>query len=139
MLNLDQYMGELVSKISQPTVTAAGNFAKSLPSYLISFIVVIMSAYFFTVQREEVIQWLKRVAPPSVEKRMSLVMDNLKYAVGGYFKAQFKIMGVVFLDPVYWSGVLNVHYSSAGCVSDRLLGLSAFFWYGYSDDSVGRV
>ncbi|MBU3874798.1 sporulation integral membrane protein YtvI [Faecalicatena sp. AGMB00832] len=111
VLNLDQYMGELVSKISQPTVTAAGNFAKSLPSYLISFIVVIMSAYFFTVQREEVIQWLKRVAPPSVEKRMSLVMDNLKYAVGGYFKAQFKIMGVVFLILFIGFAVLNVHYS----------------------------
>ena len=95
--NLDQSMGELVTKISQPTVTAAGNFAKSLPSYLIAFIVAMMSAYFFTVQREEVILWLKKVSPPSVEKRMSLVMDNLKYAVGGYFKAQFKIMGIVFL------------------------------------------
>lgn len=111
VLNLDQYMGELVSKISQPTVTAAGNFAKSLPSYLISFIVVIMSAYFFTVQREEVISWLKKVAPPSVEKRMSLVMDNLKYAVGGYFKAQFKIMGVVFLILFVGFAVLGVHYS----------------------------
>ena len=37
--NLDTYMGNLVSKISEPTVTAAGNFAKRLPSYLISFIV----------------------------------------------------------------------------------------------------
>lgn len=111
VLNLDQYMGDLVSKISQPTVTAAGNFAKSLPSYLISFIVVIMSAYFFTVQREEVLNWLKKVAPPSVEKRMSLVMDNLKYAVGGYFKAQFKIMGVVFLILFIGFAVLDVHYS----------------------------
>ena len=94
--NLDTYMGNLVSKISEPTVTAAGNFAKRLPSYLISFIVAILAAYFFTIQREEVIAWFHKIAPPSVEKRMILVMDNLKYAVGGYFKAQFKIMGVVF-------------------------------------------
>ncbi|GAA0797065.1 sporulation integral membrane protein YtvI [Clostridium sp. AF19-22AC] len=111
VLNLDEYMGNLVSKISQPTVTAAGNFAKSLPSWLISFIVAIMSAYFFTVQREEVISWLKKVSPPSVEKRMSLVMDNLKFAVGGYFKAQFKIMGVVFLILFAGFAVLGVHYS----------------------------
>ena len=109
--NLDQSMGELVSKISQPTVTAAGNFAKSLPSYLISFIVAMMSAYFFTVQREEVILWLKKVSPPSVEKRMSLVMDNLKYAVGGYFKAQFKIMGIVFLILFAGLGMFGVHYA----------------------------
>lgn len=39
----------------------------------------------------------EKVAPVSVQKRMTLVSDNLKYALGGYFKAQFKIMGVVFL------------------------------------------
>ena len=57
-----------------------------------------MSAYFFIVQREDVLAWLKKVAPVSVQKRMTLVSDNLKYALGGYFKAQFKIMGVVFFD-----------------------------------------
>ena len=63
------------------------------------------------IQREEVIAWFHKIAPPSVEKRMILVMDNLKYAVGGYFKAQFKIMGVVFL--ILFAGflVLGIHYA----------------------------
>lgn len=108
--NLDQYMGDLVSRISEPTVMAAGNFAKSLPSYLISVIVAILSAYFFTIQREDVLKWMKQIAPPSVEKRMTLVMDNLHYAVGGYFKAQFKIMGVVFLILLVGFAVLGVRY-----------------------------
>lgn len=108
--NLDQYMGNLVSRISEPTVMAAGNFAKSLPSYLISVIVAILSAYFFTIQREDVLKWMKQIAPPSVEKRMTLVMDNLRYAVGGYFKAQFKIMGVVFLILLVGFAVLGVRY-----------------------------
>lgn len=89
---------------------AAGNFAKSLPSYLISVIVAILSAYFFTIQREDVLKWMKQIAPPSVEKRMTLVMDNLRYAVGGYFKAQFKIMGVVFLILLVGFAVLGVRY-----------------------------
>ena len=110
MANLDQYMGDLVSRISEPTVMAAGNFAKSLPSYLISVIVAILSAYFFTIQREDVLKWMKQIAPPSVEKRMTLVMDNLRYAVGGYFKAQFKIMGVVFLILLVGFAVLGVRY-----------------------------
>lgn len=108
--NLDQYMGDLVSRISEPTVMAAGNFAKSLPSYLISVIVAILSAYFFTIQREDVLKWMKQIAPPAVEKRMTLVMDNLRYAVGGYFKAQFKIMGVVFLILLVGFAVLGVRY-----------------------------
>lgn len=108
--NLDQYMGDLVSRISEPTVTAAGNFAKRVPYYLISFIVAVMSAYFFTVQREEVIRWFKKTAPEVVERRMTLVIDNLKYAVGGYFKAQFKIMGVVFLILLAGLAFLQTRY-----------------------------
>lgn len=108
--NLDQYMGNLVSNISEPTMTAAGNFAKRVPYYLISFIVAVMSAYFFTVQREEVLTWLRKAAPKAVEQRMTLVMDNLKYAVGGYFKAQFKIMGFVFLILLAGLAFLKVRY-----------------------------
>lgn len=108
--NLDRYMGELVSGISEPTVNAAGNFARRVPYYLISFIVAVMSAYFFIVQREEVLGWMKRTAPDAVRKRMTLVMDYLKYAVGGYFKAQFKIMGIVFLILLVGLGFLNTGY-----------------------------
>ena len=107
---LDQYMGNLVSNISEPTVTAAGNIAKQVPSYLISFLVSVLSAYFFIVQREEVLNWLKKVSPKSVQKRMILVIDNLRYAVGGYFKAQFKIMAIVFVILLVGLGILNTGY-----------------------------
>ena len=108
--NLDQYMGNLVSNMSEPTVMAAGNIAKSVPYYLISFIVAVLSAYFFIVEREEVLAWMKRVSPESVQKRMTFVMDNLRYAVGGYFKAQFKIMGIVFLILLVGLGILDTGY-----------------------------
>lgn len=110
LANLDVYMGELVSKISEPTVTAAGNIVKSIPSLLVSIIMAILSAYFFTVDRKEIIRWLKEVAPKSLSKRMTLVMDNLRYAVGGYFKAQFKIMVVVFGILLIGFGMMKVPY-----------------------------
>ena len=44
--NLDQYMGKVVSGISEPTVSAAGNIAKRVPYYLVSFVVAIMSHIF---------------------------------------------------------------------------------------------
>ena len=69
-----------------------------------------MSAYFFIIQREEVLQWLKKVSPQAVQKRMTLVMDNLRYAVGGYFKAQFKIMGIVFAILLVGLGFLGTGY-----------------------------
>ena len=128
--NLDQYMGSLVSAISEPTVEAAGNFAKSVPSYLISFIVAVMSAYFFIIQREEVLQWLKKVSPQAVQKRMTLVMDNLRYAVGGYFKAQFKIMGVVFLILLVGLGFLRTSYFGLAAFLISFLDFLPFFGTG---------
>ena len=128
--NLEKYMGDLISRISQPTVTAAGNFAKSLPSYLVSLIVAVLSAYFFTVEREEVLNWLKKVSPLSIQKRMTLVIDNLKYAVGGYFKAQFKIMGVVFLILCVGFALLRVRYYALVALLIAFLDFLPFFGTG---------
>ncbi len=128
--NLDQYMGDLVSDISAPTVTAAGNIAKQVPYYLISFIVAVMSAYFFIVQREEVLRWLKKVAPEAVQKRMTLVMENLRYAVGGYFKAQFKIMGVVFVILLVGFGFLGIDYFALVAFLISFLDFLPFFGTG---------
>lgn len=106
--NVDSYVGDIISDIGEPTVAAAGNIAKSLPSYLIAVVVALMSSYFFTVQKDEVAEWVKKVSPPSVKMRMGMVRDNLQYAVGGYFKAQFKIMGVVFLILMIGFAILRV-------------------------------
>ena len=110
MSNLNEYMGDLISKIGEPTVTAAGNLAMRLPFFLVSVLVSVISAYFFTVERDEVLNWAKKVMPQAVVKRMTLVMDNLRYAVGGYFKAQFKIMGVVFLILMVGFALLKINY-----------------------------
>ena len=130
LLNMDQKVGTFITKISEPTVAAAGNFAKKVPSFLISIIVAIMSAYLFTVEHEEVLVWAKKTAPPSVVKRMTLVSDNLKYAVGGYLKAQIKIMGIVFL--ILWVGLslLQVHYAVLIAIAIAFLDFRPFFGTG---------
>ena len=55
-----------------------------------------MSSYFFISEREEVVTWVKQIAPKSVTERMIMVIDNLKYAVGGYFKAQLRSWELYF-------------------------------------------
>lgn len=97
LANLDKQAGNIVGNISTPTVTAAGKFAKKIPSVLVAIIVTFISAYFFIADRDEVLHFAKRITPEPIVRRMTMVTDNLKYAVGGYFKAQFKIMAVVFL------------------------------------------
>ena len=108
--NLEQTGADFVSRISEPTVTAAGNFARSVTSYLISIIVAILSAYFFTVNREEILSFVKRVTPKPIATRMTLVMDNMRYAVGGYIKAQLKIMVVVFVLLCIGLAIVDVRF-----------------------------
>ena len=88
-------MGEFINRISEPTMSVAGGVVKQIPAILVGFIVAVMSAYFFIADREEVLAWCDRVAPEAIKDRMKLVNHNFRYAVGGYVKAQLKIMVVV--------------------------------------------
>ena len=128
--NLDSTVGELVGKISEPTVTAAGNLAKRIPSILISLIVTFISAYFFIAEREAVIIWSKKVTPDPIVERMSMVVSNLKYAVGGYFKAQFKIMGVVFVILLAGFLILGINFNFLLAFLIALLDFLPFFGTG---------
>lgn len=128
--NLDQTVGDVMGRISEPTVTAAGNFAKRIPSILIGIIVTIIAAYFFIADRQSVIEWSKKVSPDPLVKRMSMVIDNFKYAVGGYFKAQFKIMGVVFLILLVGFSISGVHFSILLALGIAFLDFLPFFGTG---------
>lgn len=128
--NLDKTVGDLMSRVSEPTVTAAGNFAKRIPSMLIAVIVTFISAYFFIADRESVIRWFKKISPEPITSRMSMVIANLKYAVGGYFKAQFKIMAVVFAILLAGFSIAGVHFSILLALAIAFLDFLPFFGTG---------
>lgn len=128
--NLDQEIGTLIGTMSEPTVMAAGNFAKKIPSVFISVIVTVISAYFFIADRENILVWAKKITPDPIVERMSLVMSNLKYAIGGYFKAQFKIMVVVFAILLVGFGIMGLHFSILLALLIAFLDLLPFFGTG---------
>lgn len=128
--NVDKTIGDIMGKISDPTMTAVGNIALKIPSVFVSTIVTFISAYFFVSEREEVIVWAKKVAPDPLVRRMSLVIDNLKYAVGGYFKAQLKIMAVVYVILVIGFFIMKVHFSFLLAMLIAILDFLPFFGTG---------
>lgn len=128
--NLDKEAGNIVAKFSTPTVTAAGRFAKRIPSVFVGMIVMIISAYFFTADRDEVLRWAKKVTPDPIVSRMTMVCDNLKYAVGGYFKAQFKIMLVVFFILLFGFMFMGIHFNFLLAFSIAALDFLPFFGTG---------
>lgn len=90
-------LGQLIGGLGGGTVEAAGNMAKNIPSLLISFIFSLLFAYFFIAQRERIHRIGRKLIPERTLGELRMVWDKMKYAVGGYFRAQFKIMGVVAL------------------------------------------
>lgn len=107
---LSGYIGSAVQAIGEPTFEAAGNFAKNVPGTLIGIIMCIISAYFFTADRDNIVEMMRKVVPEGVWKRCSDVVSDLKHVVGGYFKAQFKIMVVVYIILIVGLLILKVDY-----------------------------
>ena len=128
--DLDSKAGVLLADLSQPTVIAAGNIARSIPSLLVATIVTLVSAYFFIAQRDEIIVWSKTVAPGPVQRRMTLVIDNLKRAVGGYIQAQCKIMLIVGILLAIGFWILQLRYAIVLAILIGFLDFLPFFGTG---------
>lgn len=110
LADLSGYISGVVQAIGEPTFQAAGNFAKNVPGTLIAIIMCILSAYFFTADRDNIIEMLRKNVPEGIWNRCSSVVNDLKHVVGGYFKAQFKIMGVVYVILIIGLLILKVDY-----------------------------
>lgn len=93
--NLGSAVGSLMEGIAFPTVTAAGNVAKGIPAALVYAVVVILSSYFFIVERERILDSLHRVVPAGIWDYMDFLKRDMLRLMGGYFLAQFRIMFVV--------------------------------------------
>lgn len=107
-------LGDLVNSfIKNLNLSAgtAGAFAQGVAEGFLVVIVTILSAYFFTVDRDKLIAGLKKHLPDSVTDGWRLVMDNFRMAFGGYFKAQFKIMLVLTVIMFIGFEILKVDYS----------------------------
>jgi len=118
--DMNQALGGIVDKISGPTVAIAEKFVRQIPGLLIGTIVCILSAYFIVADREKLIDTFKKFSPDPIVERVSLATYNLKYSVGGYFKAQFQIMLVIW-------GILIVGFMILGIDFNFLLSIFIAF------------
>ena len=124
------YIGNLLGKIGTPTIAAAGNLAKQVPSILIGIIMALLSSYFFVAEREQINEWFHRVMPMSVQKRYEMLKRGLVKAVGGYFKAQLKIEVWMYLILLIGLTVLRVDYAFLIALGIAFLDFLPFFGTG---------
>lgn len=109
-IQLGGYVGEFVGKLGTPTIAAAGNLAKQLPSIFIGLIMALLSSYFFVAERGQINEWFRKHMPASVLLRYTTIRNSLVHSVGGYFKAQLRIEVWMYLLLLVGLGVLHVNY-----------------------------
>lgn len=108
---LQDTLSSLVSDYKGPTVSAIGGFATSIPDILVSVIMGLLATYFFIAERDRFLNALRHRIPDSVHEKSMMIYGHMLHAVGGYFKAQFKIMGVIYIVITAGLMILRVNYA----------------------------
>lgn len=108
---LGDYFSNLVGSIGTPTFTAVGNFAKQLPDMFMAVVMTLLSSYFFVADKNYLSVFMKKYMPKAVYYRFDLIRKSFRNAVGGYFKAQFKIEIWVYMLLVIGLLILGIDYA----------------------------
>lgn len=127
---LSSYFSDVVAAIGVPTVEAAGSVARNIPNAFVMFVVTMMSAYFFIADRERIVGTIRKVMPKSVMQHFDQIYAQIKKLIGGYFAAQFKIMGIVALILFIGFLLLRVRYAILFAALIAFLDFLPFFGTG---------
>ena len=128
--NVQEYFGGIMESISEPTITALGNFVGSLPNIVISVIMSLLFAYFYVSDKGYLSGLLEKIIPDSVLARFQMIKRGLAKAVGGYFKAQLKIEVWMYLLLGIGFSVLQVKYAFLIAIGVAFLDLLPFLGTG---------
>jgi len=109
--SLSSWARNFVANIELPTVSVLGSYVGNVVEIIFFAIITILAAYFLTAERDNMDDWLTKVMPESAKCYYNMIMDSFKKAVGGYFKAQFKIMIILVLIMFVGFEILDISYS----------------------------
>ncbi len=110
--NLEDIIGDMISELPNSVdFSGMGSMVGSIANVIIAIIMCVMSAYFFIADREWCNRFFERHIPHTVKKKCDVFYASIRQAVGGYFKAQFRIEVWIYILLLIGLTVLNVRYS----------------------------
>lgn len=128
--NSGDYVGEMMTSLSAPTISAVGSIASKVPDIIIFTIMCLIATYFFVVEREMIFQKVYELTPKGIRKVWSIVKKCVTESIGGYFKAQFKIEIWIYLLIFIGLTILNVKYAIIIALGIAILDLLPVFGTG---------
>lgn len=108
---LEEWLDKATSEVKMPSISAAGDYVGGFVEGILIAIISVLAAYFFIADRDKLVDGLKRIIPKTLQEYYLLVTNNIKSAIGGYFKAQFKIMLIIIVILFIGFEALGVNYS----------------------------
>ena len=93
---INDFASNMIKK-SQFSIGDAGNAVKSVFDGLLMTIITILASYFFTAEHENITKSMGERMPSGIKKGYNTIVQCVASAFGGYFKAQLKIMCVMFV------------------------------------------
>lgn len=130
LVNLDTYLGEFIGNLGMPTLSFAGDIAMNIPNLIVVVVFIILSAYFFVADKERISNGLKNIMPKGFWVQWDWLKGMFSKAVGGYLKAQFKIMGIIAIIIFVGLLILRVDYAILWALLIAFLDFLPFFGTG---------
>ena len=132
--SLGNTIGEMITDLPKSlnfsTFEGMGSMVGNIASVIISTIMCMLSAYFFIADREWLTAFVGRVLPENITHKYDVFSSSLKQAVGGYFKAQFRIEIWMYVLLLVGLTVLKVRYSMLIALLMAFLDFLPFFGTG---------
>lgn len=128
--NLTRTIPKNMKILGGETLLAAGVFAKNIPAILINIIITMMSSYFILIDKEHLSNLFQHIVNDAMMEKAEQYFGGTKKIIGGYFKAQFKIMMVVNVILLIGFLILRIKYALLLAVLIALLDFLPFFGTG---------
>ncbi|MCG8501063.1 MAG: sporulation integral membrane protein YtvI [Firmicutes bacterium] len=117
-IELSQFVDSAINALANslgtllaPLPEATTKLAKSLPAVLIFTIVLFISTYFISSDREGIKKFLVRQIPAAWIARIVSIKNDLRFALLGYIKAQLILMGITFVEVTLGLMIIGVEYA----------------------------
>ena len=113
--NINDYvmtaLNGMLEAFQSGSFSKVGSVASSVMDFLVYAILTILSAYFMTVEKDNIVKAVGQHMPEGVKNFFNRVKEICARAIGGYFKAHFKIMVVIFFICVIPFTIMGIRFS----------------------------
>lgn len=93
------------------SLAEAGSYVSSAANVLLLIIITILATYFLIIDRNKISSAIRETVPASIQEFYRVALSNVKTAIGGYFKAQFKLMFIILFIMFVGFSLLKVKYA----------------------------